>query len=41
MNTAQVIGSWWDNFSRLAVGQFCLLVFCALGLSERNGEREA
>ena len=36
MNAAQVINSWWDNFSRLAVGQFCLLVCFALGLGERN-----
>ena len=36
---AQVIGSWWDNFSRSPVGRFGLLVCCALGLGERNGER--
>ena len=39
MNAAQVIGLWWDNFSRSSVGQFCLLVCFALGLGERNGER--
>jgi len=38
MNAVQVIASWWDNFSRSSVGQFCLLVFFALGLGERNGE---
>jgi hypothetical protein len=39
MNTAQVIRSWWDIFGRSPVGQFCLLVFFALGLGEYNGER--
>ena len=38
MNTAQVIGWWWVNFSRSPVDQFCLLVCFALGVAERNGE---
>jgi len=39
MNAAQVVGSWWVNFSRSPVDKFCLLVCFALGLGERNGER--
>jgi len=36
MNAAQVIGSWWVNFSRSPVGQFCLLVCFALAAKRRT-----
>ena len=42
MNAAQVIGpanAKWANFICSLVGRFYLLVFCALGLGERNGEQ--
>ena len=39
MNAAQVIGSWWVNFSRSLVGQILLVVFFVLRLGERNNER--